>query len=225
VVRAFCADSPHASSGFVQEGDSRPLRGPDGQFRPVAQVEPMEDTFIGGWTMPVPRQPSPRPSPRPTQPGDGNVQFGIPGPPPLLSPHLLQTGYPFIRQPSASVPSTLHGLPTSSDESPLAQLSPVERSQTLHLRKTTMQPNLQFMCGPLLRYDTVDEHGVWHGAALIVSKCSWFSMSASVRALTTSLSFPAHGGTLIRSCRRWVDVRAVSDSQVLLGPQTFCSVP
>lgn len=25
------------------------------------------------------------------------------------------------------------------------------------------------MVGPLLRYDTVDENGLWHGAALIVS--------------------------------------------------------
>lgn len=32
-----------------------------------------------------------------------------------------------------------------------------------------MNPYLQFMCGPLLRYDTVDERGVWHGAALIVT--------------------------------------------------------
>jgi len=26
------------------------------------------------------------------------------------------------------------------------------------------------MCGPLLRYDTVDEQGVWRGAALLVSE-------------------------------------------------------
>lgn len=32
-----------------------------------------------------------------------------------------------------------------------------------------MRPHLQFMCGPLLRYDTVDVHGVWRGAALIVT--------------------------------------------------------
>lgn len=33
-----------------------------------------------------------------------------------------------------------------------------------------MNPYLQFMCGPLLRYDTMDERAVWHGAALIVSE-------------------------------------------------------
>ncbi|KAG8704747.1 hypothetical protein FRC08_002055 [Ceratobasidium sp. 394] len=31
-----------------------------------------------------------------------------------------------------------------------------------------MRPHLQFMCGPLLRYDTV-EKGVWYGAAMIVT--------------------------------------------------------
>lgn len=37
-----------------------------------------------------------------------------------------------------------------------------------------MEPHLQFICGPLLRYDTVDELGKWHGAALIVSECCCF---------------------------------------------------
>lgn len=45
-----------------------------------------------------------------------------------------------------------------------------------------MQPYLQFMCGPLLRYDTVDEHGVWHGAALIVSECCRLSLGLWVGA-------------------------------------------
>jgi E3 ubiquitin-protein ligase NEDD4 len=35
--------------------------------------------------------------------------------------------------------------------------------------KRSMHPYLQFMCGPLLRYDSVDSDGVWRGAALIVS--------------------------------------------------------
>jgi len=49
----------------------------------------------------------------------------------------------------------------------LAHMSPVERSQ--NLRVARMQPYLQFMAGPLLRYDTVDADGVWRGAALIVT--------------------------------------------------------
>lgn len=32
-----------------------------------------------------------------------------------------------------------------------------------------MNPHLQLMCGPLLRYDTVDSDGVWHGAAMVVT--------------------------------------------------------
>ena len=30
-----------------------------------------------------------------------------------------------------------------------------------------MQPHLQIMCGPMLRYDTV-QNGVWHGFALLI---------------------------------------------------------
>ena len=50
----------------------------------------------------------------------------------------------------------------------LRGLSAVERSH--FLRAVRMQPYMQFMVGPLLRYDTV-ENGVWRGACLIVSKC------------------------------------------------------
>ena len=157
---------------FAQEVASSPSRGPDGQYRPVAQVEPMEDTFIGGWTLPPSRQPSPRPTP-PVNNGNGSVQIPVPSPYP--SQHLRQTGYPFVPpvvQPPAGSVSTAAQVPSPSlDQNPAAQLSPVERTKNLNLRKVTMHPYLQFMCGPLLRYDTVDEHGVWHGAALIVSKC------------------------------------------------------
>ena len=34
---------------------------------------------------------------------------------------------------------------------------------------STDNPMLQLMCGPLLRYDTV-ENGVWYGAAMVVSE-------------------------------------------------------
>ena len=49
----------------------------------------------------------------------------------------------------------------------LTTMNPVERTQ--HLRAGTMNPMLQLMCGPLLRYDTV-ENGVWYGAAMVVSE-------------------------------------------------------
>ena len=49
-----------------------------------------------------------------------------------------------------------------------ANMNAVERSK--QLRVARMSPYLQFMAGPLLRYDTVDERGVWRGAAMIVSE-------------------------------------------------------
>lgn len=54
----------------------------------------------------------------------------------------------------------------------LAQMPAVDRSRAQRLAR--MEPHLQFMVGPLLRYDTVDEDGLWRGAALIVSKCTHF---------------------------------------------------
>ncbi|KAH0827015.1 hypothetical protein J3R83DRAFT_4684 [Lanmaoa asiatica] len=49
----------------------------------------------------------------------------------------------------------------------LAQLPAAERSRMQ--RAPRMDPYLQFMVGPLLRYDTVDENGLWNGAVLIVT--------------------------------------------------------
>ncbi|KAJ7582843.1 hypothetical protein C8J56DRAFT_1005754 [Mycena floridula] len=49
----------------------------------------------------------------------------------------------------------------------LTQLSAVERSKTLRIAR--MHPHLQFMVGPLLKYDTIDDECVWHGAALVVT--------------------------------------------------------
>ncbi|EAU88219.2 plasma membrane protein [Coprinopsis cinerea okayama7 len=49
----------------------------------------------------------------------------------------------------------------------LTKMSAVDRSRVLRVAR--MEPHLQFMCGPLLKFDTIDEHGVWHGAAMIVT--------------------------------------------------------
>ena len=160
--------------GFVQQSDLPPSRGPDGHYRSSAiQVEPMDDAFIGGWAMAAPGHSSSLPA----QPeGNGNVgaQLGIPAPPPPApSAHLLQTGYPFVPQtplPPPPPPGVIHGVTPSFNQSTLSRLGPVERSEALNLKKRTMHPYLQYMCGPLLRYDTVDEHGVWYGAALIISE-------------------------------------------------------
>jgi hypothetical protein len=151
----------HGLFGLVQVVPLSSYRGPDGHFRPVVRVEAMEDIIIGDWTMSmprVPRHPSPPPA-RPDSNGHASVNSNITPSPEFPG----STGYPFVRRPSASM-----------DEIPLSQLSPPERSKALNFMKTVMQPYLQIMCGPLLRYDTVDEHGVWHGAALIVSEYCCF---------------------------------------------------
>jgi hypothetical protein len=163
-----------ASCGLVQAVPLSPSRGPDGYFCPVVQIEATEDVIIGGWTMPVSRYPSPRPN-RPESNGNASVNSNI-GPSPEFPG---SNGYPFVRRPSSSM-----------DEIPLSQLSPLERSKALNFRKSVMQPYLQFMCGPLLRYDTVDEHGVWHGAALIVSECCCSSLGS--RSVLTP-AVPGHG--------------------------------
>jgi hypothetical protein len=56
-------------------------------------------------------------------------------------------------------------------------MTAVERSQVLRVAR--MNPHLQFMVGPLLRYDTIDEQGTWNGAVLIVSvyQCCSFTIT------------------------------------------------
>ena len=71
-----------------------------------------------------------------------------------------------LRMPSAPMDHhSVNGSRSTMDSS--RHMSAVERSN--QLRMARMQPHLQMMCVPLLRYDTVTEDGVWRGAALIVS--------------------------------------------------------
>ena len=65
---------------------------------------------------------------------------------------------------------------SSSNLHSISSMSAVERSQHLRVARTT--PHLQFMVGPLLRYDTI-ENGIWKGAALVVSKYAYFRMRSS----------------------------------------------
>lgn len=155
-----------------------------GHYSPVEPVGPMDERFNGGFYQP----PSPLPPPIPPKdkPGlhlgnpvypshtshrkdvstDGlpNNHYGngIPSRPiaqetlsniPPSSP-TRQPAFPVNNQPSLPVEGLVH-------------LSAVERSQLLRVAR--MEPHLQFMCGPLLKYDTIDSQGTWHGAALIVT--------------------------------------------------------
>lgn len=119
----------------------------------------MAEPFIGGFLPP----PSPDPS----------IGRGAPPPLPPKDASWLHSVYPLPSHADASettsrTESTLSGT-ANSTYSMFANMNAVERSR--HLRVARMLPHLQFMCGPLLRYDTVDGQGIWRGAALIVSKC------------------------------------------------------
>lgn len=121
----------------------------------------MPDGFVGGF---VP----PSPSINSSAPGSA-----LPTPPPKDDAYRPTW-------PTASTPSVGPQWSQATHEDPvapehyayatqqLAHMTAVERSR--NLRVARMDPILQFMAGPLLRYDTVDADGVWHGAALIVSE-------------------------------------------------------
>lgn len=78
---------------------------------------------------------------------------------------------PLPPRPSGTKPSHVRSETSTSivrtESAYLAQLPPAERSRKQRAPRT--DPYLQFMVGPLLRYDTVDKNGLWHGAVMIVS--------------------------------------------------------
>ncbi|KAH9923948.1 uncharacterized protein BXZ73DRAFT_50764 [Epithele typhae] len=128
---------------------STPVRGPDGRFQPVEEVGPMAEPFVGGFLPP----PSPAPS------------LGFGHAPPPLPPKDQNWARTDARIPSSA--SWSERSRSESTYSSFASMSAVERSK--HLRVARMSPFLQYMAGPLLRYDTTDHTGVWRGAALIVT--------------------------------------------------------
>lgn len=69
---------------------------------------------------------------------------------------------------SAHVAPSRISTKASASTAGLSQKSAVERSHFLRIAR--MEPALQLMVGPLLRYDTVDNRGVWNGFALVVSE-------------------------------------------------------
>ncbi|KAJ2936438.1 hypothetical protein H1R20_g654, partial [Candolleomyces eurysporus] len=161
---------------------------PDGHYMPAETIGPMAESFIGGFQPHEPTSPPlahhhyhppPSPVPPPLPPKDKN---GSPYPSPLGSPTSPPSAN-FRKEPSTGTYSS-HG-PRSAQPSEssamsetlagsnivstkeLTKMTAVERSRILRVAR--MQPHLQFMCGPLLRFDTIDEHGIWHGAALIIT--------------------------------------------------------
>ncbi|KAF7363307.1 C-CAP/cofactor C-like domain-containing protein [Mycena sanguinolenta] len=84
-----------------------------------------------------------------------HLRPATPGPPPPPKDAIYSQGNQFGQTTRSSITS-----------SHFATMSAVERSQALRIPR--MEPHLQFMVGPLLRYDTVED-GVWHGAVMIVT--------------------------------------------------------
>lgn len=88
---------------------------------------------------------------------------GMPAP---YSGHIPEPTNGRMQEPSESTEHETVNQPTVTTKE-LTKMSAVERSRLLRVAR--MEPHLQFMCGPLLRFDTIDEHGIWHGAAMIVT--------------------------------------------------------
>ncbi|KAF5386786.1 hypothetical protein D9615_001876 [Tricholomella constricta] len=171
----------HAQRRARREDELLSIRRPDSRYSQAEDISPMHENFIGGFNVAQLRpgpHPQPPPSPQPpalppkdliyTQPGYHLQQPSYHAPQPgyhLQQPsyHAPQPGY-HGQQPSNH---SLHPTQSTVTSSQLTHLSAVERSQTLRVAR--MNPHLQFMVGPLLRYDTVDELGIWHGAAMIVT--------------------------------------------------------
>jgi hypothetical protein len=158
----------HADNAMrAQEREQQPQRGYDGQFIPhEEQPAPMQEDFIGGF--------------------HPNLSVGSPPPPPLppKDRHTLRlpsfgalnaSAERLARTPvgngAAPWASSHPPSPTPASSAPdLTGMTAVERSRLL--KTARMNPHLQFMCGPLLRYDTLtDDRAVWHGHVMIVSAC------------------------------------------------------
>ncbi|KAG1754457.1 hypothetical protein EDB19DRAFT_1892451 [Suillus lakei] len=137
-------------SGATQEARhfSDAQRGPDGRYLPVEEIDPLPDGsgLAQAGSFGVPRSASPTPDTLP------------PVPPKYFTDNSAQ---------NASASHPIERLASGSSGLSLAQMPAVERSRAQRLAR--MEPHLQFMVGPLLRYDTVDETGLWRGAALIVT--------------------------------------------------------
>lgn len=116
------------------------------------------DGSVGGFNVPLPQAFEGAP---PTPPPKDNI--GLPG-----SDYQPQAVSPTSSLSQATLKESAGRESLSYSAHQLTHMTAVERSQSLRVAR--MDPYLQLMAGPLLRYDTVDERGVWRGAAMIVSE-------------------------------------------------------
>lgn len=161
----------HASRRAQRKSDlyNNPQRGPDGQYEGIEQAQPVADGVVGGFNInlgpPTPGRlqvPPPFPAARTPSPTE------FPPTPPAKDGFTYDSQFQRIvvnRQASVQSNDTLGSY--RPEGSFLTKMTAVERSN--YLRAVRMNPYLQLMVGPLLRYDTVDERGIWRGACMIVT--------------------------------------------------------
>ncbi|KAK7689123.1 hypothetical protein QCA50_007814 [Cerrena zonata] len=138
--------------------------GPDGLYTPVEPtVQPMQQTFVGGFAYPGAHSSSSTPPPPP--PPKDDYTYRLQGPNGYKGSTLSQTES--ISSYATGNSNATSGSSMTYITQHMAKLSAVERSRNFTVAR--MNPHLQLMAGPLLRYDTVDQDGVWHGAALVVT--------------------------------------------------------
>ncbi|KAF7304654.1 C-CAP/cofactor C-like domain-containing protein [Mycena kentingensis (nom. inval.)] len=133
--------SQHRRAARESEYYAHPTRNEGGGFVPVENVLPLDETFPGGFN------PYNTMVHRPATPG--------PPLPPKDASYIGKAHSQFSQSTS-----------NSTTTSTFATMTAVERSEAQRIPR--MNPHLQFMVGPLLRYDTV-ENGVWRGAVMIAT--------------------------------------------------------
>ncbi|KAG8755594.1 hypothetical protein FRC14_003824 [Serendipita sp. 396] len=123
---------------------------PDGSYRPRITVNPINEPYTGSYH-------------QASTSSSSGTWAPPPGPPPGSSAN-PPGYYAHANHPPSWMPNE-EKMAFEGKERPT--LSAIERSNS-YGRLDRMEPHLQFLCGPLLRYDTVYA-GKWHGAILIVT--------------------------------------------------------
>ncbi|KAG8921391.1 hypothetical protein FRC02_000272, partial [Tulasnella sp. 418] len=145
---------------FTEAYYQTPERGPDGRWIPVESVKPLNEPFIGGFQpdrfVPVHHGEGVVKMPEGAGQSMGYVEPGY-RPPGDVDPYLI---------PGATA---LEGRDQGAVTHPGPPWTAFKNRSESFFEIGVMRPHLQFMCGPLLRYDTVDEHHIWRGACLIVT--------------------------------------------------------
>ncbi|KAG9057330.1 hypothetical protein FS842_007469 [Serendipita sp. 407] len=123
---------------------------PDGSYRPRITVNPINEPYTGSYHQ--------------ASTSSSSGTWAPPSGPPPGSSANPPGYYAHANHPPSWMPNE-EKMAFEGKERPT--LSAIERSNS-YGRLDRMEPHLQFLCGPLLRYDTVYA-GKWHGAILIVT--------------------------------------------------------